>query len=67
VELPKGAVDAFICTPSYLKHLFEKTGVRSWRDLVGTIFFSYSEPRVSDNEQRAMAGQPLRGGPLDRR
>ncbi|HXQ54819.1 MAG TPA: LuxR family transcriptional regulator, partial [Actinomycetes bacterium] len=44
--------------------IFDKTGVRSRRDLVGNVFFAHYEPRLRDNERRAIADQPLRGGPL---
>ncbi len=47
----------------HLKSIFDKVHLHSRRDLVARLFFTHYEPRFRDNEQRTLAGKPIRGGP----
>jgi DNA-binding CsgD family transcriptional regulator len=50
----------------HLTSIFDKTGVRSRRDLVSDVFHRHFEPRVRDNEARTQVARAIRGGPKPR-
>ncbi len=66
VEISERLSVSTLTVQQHLKNIFDKTRVRSRRELVGKVFFAYYEPRLRENEQRALADQPLRGEPLAR-
>jgi DNA-binding CsgD family transcriptional regulator len=47
----------------HLKHIFEKTSVRS-RELVARVFIRHYQPRVEDDHERVRVDRPIRGGPF---
>ncbi len=48
----------------HLKNIFEKTSVRSRRELVRRVFTRHYQLRVEDNDERVRIDEAIRGGPF---
>ena len=62
-EIARGLVVSEGTVQQHLKSIFDKTGVRSRRDLVAKVFYAHYETRFRDNEVRMQDSKPVRGGP----
>ncbi len=62
-EIASGLSIAPQTVQQHLKSIFDKTGTRARRVLVGQVFFHHHDPRVRDNRSRTVDGKPVRGGP----